>query len=390
MTEKKDESTESTASESLAPESADADSGESSNAETPEARAATQQQTRVADSPKRKSRTMFRVITSIVVIAAVGAAGYYGWLQLRTQQRDAQAEQIAALQQQIRRQSEQVDLLHNQVTALNSDKESMQREIRRGSGDVDKLTQRLSEAERNMSALRGISDSSRNTLLLAEARYFLELATNRLRLETDPVSAAAALEAASQRLAATADPAYNPVLALIQEESESLDAVVVPDIGDITASLSEVSILIDGLPLRGNVPDGTTDERAALDDETGLDRAMSAVGNAFKDMFRVRRIDEQVMPLMTPDQEYFLRQNLLLKIEAARLAAHRRDAGNFESSLSESIGWIESYFDKNDPDVSGALATLTELSTLELNPELPAISGSLTLLERIGFAGEGS
>ncbi len=333
---------------------------------------------------------MFRVIASIVVIAALGAAGYYGWLQLRNQQRDEQAEQIAALQQNIRHQSEQIELLRGQIAELSSESASVQRHVRRSSGNVDELTRRLSEAERGMSALRGISDSSRNTLLLAEARYFLELAANRLRLESDPVSAAAALEAASQRLAATGDPAYNPVLALMQEESKSLDTVAVPDIDSITTSLAEVSLLIDGLPLRSNVPEHDIDERAPLDEKTGLDRAIFAVGNAFRDMFRVRRIDERVMPLMTPEQEYFLRQNLLLKIEVARLAAQRRDSGNFERSLSESISWIETYFDNNDTNVSGALSTLRELSAHELNPDLPDISGSLTLLERIGSAGEGS
>ena len=390
MTENKDESTESTANDSQAPQSANADSGETASAEKIETQPATPEQRRAANSPKQKSRTMFRVIASVIVIAALGAAGYYGWLQLRKQQRDEQAEQIVALQLEIRHQSEQIELLRGQIAELGSESESVQRDVRRSAGNVDELTRRLSEAERSMTALRGISNSSRNTLLLAEARYFLELAANRLRLESDPVSAAAALEAASQRLAATGDPAYNSVLALIQEESKSLDTVVVPDIGSITASLSEVSLLIDSLPLRGNVPEDDIDERAALDEESGLDRAMSAVGSAFKDMFRVRRIDEQVMPLMTPDQEYFLRQNLLLKIEAARLAAQRRDSGNFERSLSESISWIETYFDYDGPNVSGALFTLSELSARELNPELPDISGSLTLLERIGFAGEGS
>ena len=389
MTEKKDESTESAANESLAPESAKADNSEAASAGKPETQPATPEQTKVIDGPKQKSRTMFRVIAVITVIAVLGAAGYYGWLQVRNQQSDEQAERIVALQQEIRHQTEQIELLGGQIAELSSESESVQRDVRRSFGNVDALTQRLSEAERSMSALRGISDSSRNTLLLAEARYFLELAANRLRLESDPVSAAAALEAAGQRLAATGDPAYNSVLALIQEESKSVDTVVVPDIGSITTSLAEVSLLINDLPLRGNLPEDDVDTRAALDEETGLDRAMSAMGNAFRDMFRVRRIDEQVMPLMSPEQVYFLRQNLVLKIEAARLAAQRRDSGNFKRDLSESISWIETYFDNNNPNVSGALSTLGQLSTYELNPELPDISGSLTLLERIGFAGEG-
>ncbi len=331
---------------------------------------------------------IFRTLVTLAVLAALlGAGGYYAWQRYFVGPAGDRGVTIEVLEKSLEGQKQEIEALNTRLVALGSDNEALRRELSRGTDDADALNRRLREVERSLSALRGISESSRNTLLVAEARYFLELAGNRLSLEADPESARAALEAAARRLTATDDPSFNAVLAVIQEDIEALGQVTVPDIDNISRRLSQLAPQVGDLAVRSNVPDHDGAARASLEEESGIDRAITAVGSAFKDMFRVRRTDEDILPLLAPKEEYFLRQNLLLKLESARLAALRRDAENYSGSLATATQWLDTYFDDADSNVTEMRYELESLASEDLATDLPDISGSLALLRRIAFAG---
>ena len=62
----------------------------------------------------------------------------------------------------------------------------------------------------------------------------------------------------------------------------------------------------------------------------------------------------------------------------------RNEAGLYEQSLQAVTERLERYFDTNAPDVVAALETVTALRQVKLPESLPDISGSLTLLLRLG------
>jgi uroporphyrin-3 C-methyltransferase len=85
---------------------------------------------------------------------------------------------------------------------------------------------------------------------------------------------------------------------------------------------------------------------------------------------------------MTPDAEYFLRTNLSLQLQVARLALLRGEHIVFEQSLADASSWLSTYFDAESAPVRGAAATIDEIRTGIPAVTVPDISESLRLLRQ--------
>lgn len=79
-------------------------------------------------------------------------------------------------------------------------------------------------------------------------------------------------------------------------------------------------------------------------------------------------------PLIAPEEEFFLAQNLALQIEAARLAVLREDGAIFQDSLNMALEWIDSYFETGDERVAKVVDELRTLQKVELHPYVPDVS----------------
>ena len=113
-----------------------------------------------------------------------------------------------------------------------------------------------------------------------------------------------------------------------------------------------------------------------------LDRAWSKFRGATSDMIKHRTTDETVMPLISPEAEYFLRTNLALQMQTARLALLRGERQIYESSLTDSTEWLRTYFDASSSQVGAALDTINQVQGAMVTAEAPDISESLRLLRR--------
>jgi uroporphyrin-3 C-methyltransferase len=79
-------------------------------------------------------------------------------------------------------------------------------------------------------------------------------------------------------------------------------------------------------------------------------------------------------PLIAPEEEFYLAQNLALKIEVARVAALRGDGAIFQDSLNMALEWIDSYFETDDERVANVIDELRDLQKVELHPYVPDVS----------------
>jgi uroporphyrin-3 C-methyltransferase len=96
----------------------------------------------------------------------------------------------------------------------------------------------------------------------------------------------------------------------------------------------------------------------------------------------VRRTDEAARPLIAPDAVYFLRANLALQLQAARLALLRSEQALFRQSLDDATAWLREYYDIDSTPVKGALRTIAEIRESSFDTSLPDISESLRLLRQ--------
>ena len=119
------------------------------------------------------------------------------------------------------------------------------------------------------------------------------------------------------------------------------------------------------------------------DDLTLWQRLKASVGSLFAAIFTVRHRENGVAALLAPNQEFFLRRNLELRLTAARVALLNGDGQAFSNSVQTARTWLSGYFNVQDPGVKAAIDKLGEMQNENINPELPDISASLALLRRI-------
>ena len=191
-----------------------------------------------------------------------------------------------------------------------------------------------------------------------------------------------ALTMADDRIVQIANPALTDVRRALSDELAALDLMDKPDIEGATLTLASLSRVVESLPLRQEVAE--EEEAPAADDaETGrLDRAWSSVKGVFKDLVKVTRTDQEARPLLAPDAVYFLRTNLSLQLQAARLALLRGEKAIYEQSLDDASSWIEEYFDTESQQVESTLQTLSEIRDGTFAVDTPDISQSLRLLRQ--------
>jgi uroporphyrin-3 C-methyltransferase len=91
-----------------------------------------------------------------------------------------------------------------------------------------------------------------------------------------------------------------------------------------------------------------------------------------RDLIRIQRVESEEVPLVAPSQQFFLRENLRLRLLSARIALLARDETSFRADLRSSQDWLKRYFDARDKQVGGALTALKQLSDMQVSIELPS------------------
>jgi len=247
---------------------------------------------------------------------------------------------------------------------------------------LDSLPSRLSNLENSMASLQGISAGARNTWLLAEAEYYMQIANAQLQLAGNPQLATLALGMADERITQLADPALTEVRRAISNELAALEIMDKPDIEGITLTLASLARVVDSLPLRQIIKSEAGDDAEIDPGLSGIDRAWASVKGAVSGLVKVTGPDQTAIPLLTPDAVYFLRTNLTLQLQAARLALLRGEQAVFQQSLDDAATWLEQYFDADSAQVGSALETIDEIRGGMFAITTPDISQSLRLLRQ--------
>ncbi|MDH3647042.1 MAG: uroporphyrinogen-III C-methyltransferase [Gammaproteobacteria bacterium] len=339
-----------------------------------------------APPPRKRGGGALSLLAMLFSLAALAASGYIWWEQ---QQKDSAAttaqgaagDAIEATQRDIAALGGRLDQNLSRVSNLDAGRGRLESNIDDLRGSVETLTARVQGAEQSIDAVSGISASARNNWVRAEAEYFLQTANSRLQLAQDPGAALAALQAADDRLKSLGDPTLFRVRQELAGEIGALKAVPRPDMEGIAHTLNGLAARVEELPLNTASPDTyQSSSDVEIVAETPLDRAMSTLGGVFTSMISVKRTDEAATPLLSRDEEFFLKRNLELQLQTARLALLRGEAANYRESLRTARNWLQTHFMNDATSVESAVATLIELEAEDISPNLPDISGSLRLL----------
>lgn len=275
-----------------------------------------------------------------------------------------------------------LDELRSANAATGDALDALQRTLNERLRPLEAVPGRLSSIESSLSALQGISSGLRDTWLLSEAEYYLQIANAQLQLARNPALARIALELADERLVSLGNPALTDVRRAIADERRELQAIETTDIEGAALTLASIADAIGTLPLEANVVQPDVDDDGVADNLSGTDRALATVKNALSSAISVRRTDEPAKTLLPPDAAWFLHNNLMLKLQTARLALLRGERTVFQQSLDDAAEWINEYYDTDSRTVRSTLSNIASLRDTRFSASLPDISRSLALLRQ--------
>jgi len=266
--------------------------------------------------------------------------------------------------------------------SLRSDVEGLERELDDHADLLESVPGRLANLENSMSALQGASAGARDTWLLAEAEYYLQIANAQLQLGNNPRLAMLALDMADERVVQMANPALTDVRRAIADERAALEVMEKPDIEGASLTLASLARVVESLPLQTVASDGRAGGDDVNPELTGMARAWASVKNAMAGIIRVTPPDADRKALLTPDTARLVRSNLALQLQAARLALLRGEQTIFEQSLDDADALLVEYFDTDSAPVASAQQTIVEIRGSMVSVTPPDISESLRLIRQ--------
>jgi uroporphyrin-3 C-methyltransferase len=112
-------------------------------------------------------------------------------------------------------------------------------------------------------------------------------------------------------------------------------------------------------------------------DEGTAARLLREAWEDIRNLVRVQTIAADEVPLVSPSQQFFLRENLRMRLLSARVALLAHDAASFHADTRSAADWLQRYFDTSNKKVGAAVTALGQLSENEISIDLPDITGSL-------------
>ena len=337
---------------------------------------------------KPKAAGAYALGTIALILAIVAGAGSaYLWYRFEVQQKHEQEVASANLLGELKGITESTRALEKQQDRLASDQDQLNTLIQEKlETSVASLRQQQEELTNSVTKIYDSLDRSIDSWALEEVEQLLRMANHRVSLEGDAANALIALELADNRLAELGNPEFLEVRRLIAEEMALLNATEQVDLPGLALRLSTLAANVSDLPLVSEpvrpVAADSGETTPASSDNTWVEAGQALLAD-LQGLVRIQNVTEAAKPLLTPEQRYFLVANLRLMLSGAQMAVLRTDNQTFKSNLSQATRWLSEYFDTEDQAVQSMLAGLEEMSSQNLTPERPKITGSIVELQDI-------
>ncbi|MEZ8826710.1 uroporphyrinogen-III C-methyltransferase [Vibrio amylolyticus] len=313
--------------------------------------------------PPKKSNKLS--IAAIIISLLVGGSLVYKIQQLD----DVHLSQIASLKSELsasqaalaeRLESEQKDII-KQATQIGHQSEVM-------------ITQQQKSIESLQLAIADVKGRRPNDWLLAEADYLVKLAGRKLFLEQDVVSATILMEDADQRIASLNDPSLVPLRKAMANDITQLKSVPVIDRDGLVLRLTALQQQVDALPLANAIlPEAQVVEKPVVSEDIveWQKNLMTSLKDFSENFITYRTRDGNVIPLLSPEQDFYLRENIKAKLETAIRATYAEQGEVYTIALTTANKWAQAFFNVDDNSVKEFGATVEFLGAQNIQVDYP-------------------
>jgi uroporphyrin-3 C-methyltransferase len=329
-----------------------------------------------------------RGVGGIWVLIAIAALLLAGWQWVETRGRLTVTQQELAV-----RLAEQDRELEESRAAAREAREAGESSKAR----LAVIEARLAEFQAQYAALDAMYQDvarGRDESVISDAEQLIGLAAQQLQLAGNASGAVLALTQADARLAKIDRAQLANVRRLLARDIERLRSLPEVDLVSVSVKIESVVEAVDALSVAyqmrpsGALPLAEPEAGAedGAEDGTLLDRLRGfgrGIWDEIRSLVRIQRFDRLEPALLSPTQEFFLRENLKLRLLNARLALLARDGNTFRHEIRQAQGWIERHFDLRQRPAAQAVATLAQLGALDIVVRLPRLDESLAAIRAI-------
>ena len=294
-------------------------------------------------------------------------------------------QKLDNIQIQLARQSSEAGLSANQalVTARQAQDVAVD-----SAAKVALFDQRLAEVALQRSQLEELMQSlsrARDENLLVDMESALALAQQQAQLTGSMEPVVLTLQAVDLRLARAAQPRLARVQRAVAKDLARLKSMALVDTPALLVKMDELALLIDEIPLANAPPPEVLDKPKLARTPTEAvvqwgERLLQSVQTELKDLVRVSRINDPQAVLLSPEQSFFVRENLKLRVLNARLGLLARQVDAVRSDLKLTAATIGRYFDPGARNTQTALALVKQMQTEFGTFEQPRVDETLAAL----------
>ena len=338
-----------------------------------------------------------RILASLALLfglAAISCSAYLGWMLMQQQERDRSLSIMA-----------ETNYEHIQTfqRALDDAKNSLAAERNARTQAENRLQQALSDANAVLDGhtrrLLSLTATTTDDWRLAEVEYLLRLANQRILISKDAQTALNLLQAADQIVLELGNTQLFTLREAIANDSAAIAMVGELDLDGVFLKLAAQARQIDKLLLL-RVPEFTSQPAPPIHNLAGASELAAPVSLTESWLARLQEIAQStwaelkslvviqqrgsdIKPLLPPEQQYYLRNNLRLLINQAQLALLDGRAIPYRESLTEAVSLLENHFPLEQAANQQMVSELAALAAVKVTADYPDVSDSLIAIKAV-------
>jgi uroporphyrin-III C-methyltransferase len=322
-------------------------------------------------------------------------------------------QKLSGIQEIVARQTFDATAMAQEAKALAKEAAELSRD---SAAHMSLMQTQLSEVSLQRTQLESLMQTlsrTRDENLLDELESSIRLAQQQAQLTGSVAPMLSALKLAQAKLSKLSQPRLSSLERSLNKDIERIKSFAMADTPSVLLSLDELVRLVDDLPLanemgaRRNLPgtpsatsapslsEGsakTSSKHTMVSDSGAVSKAEHWVHDVsqslaselwtplwvgLQSLVRISRIDEPQAVLLSPEQAYFVRENLKLRLLNAKLELLARQPQALRNDVGEVQKQLSQYFDTHAKSTQSAMAQLVVLERDLKQLDLPHLDDTL-------------
>lgn len=341
----------------------------------------------VKRSEQKSGGKTLAFLSLLVGLGALGLSGYQFYQDRLAAQKQAQTEQVVRQRLFENAKTER----DNQIflnAALQQAKEAQNK--------ANLLESRVIELSRAYSETKGLFENvsqlskSREAWHLAELEQLITIANQQLQLFGDLRAAVRTLEVVNQRLNNLDKPELIQLRKMVSDALTQLNNTNNLDIVTLSTKIDALIQQVEALPLvtesqlkryvASHSAQSKKEEWINFDFFTELG---SEIWGELKSLVQIHQMEDPQLTLLRPDQTFFVRENLKLRLLSARIALLQRQEKIYTNDLQLATVYVNKYYDLKQAKTKEVANQINGLKQVKFNTILPDLSNAVLAIRTL-------